>query len=99
MLAATLPLPKRPRWKMVLATRNVDFPAPKPDGSIHWVMGNEVWQGRINGTFQWCLENYGKRYRVPNVRVVKGAEEGMKAMKLVAEGKSSLEKVAIEHPL
>jgi NADPH:quinone reductase-like Zn-dependent oxidoreductase len=51
VLAATLPVPKRPRWKMVLATRNVDFPAPRPDGSIHWVRGNEEWQRRIDTAF------------------------------------------------
>ena len=58
-----------------------------------------MWQGRIDGTFEWCVENYGKGFEVPKVRVVEGAEEGMKAMRLVAEGKSSLEKVVIEHPL
>jgi len=89
LLAATLPVPRRVRWKMVLATRNVDFPAPRPDGSIHWVRGNGGWQGRIDGVFEWCVGNYGRGFGVPRVRVVRG----------VAEGMSSLEKVVIEHPL
>jgi hypothetical protein len=59
LLAATLAVPRRARWKTVLATRNVEFPAPRPDGSIHWVRGNWERQGRIDGIFGWCIV-YGK---------------------------------------
>ncbi len=97
--AGTLPVPGRPKWKMVLATRNVDIPIRRPDGSIDFMRANEVWQSRIDRTFEWCLENYGKGFKVPKVRVVKGGEEAMEAMRMVAAGKSSLEKVVIEHPL
>ncbi|KAI0168153.1 hypothetical protein BJ166DRAFT_611088 [Pestalotiopsis sp. NC0098] len=38
-------------------------------------------------------------YTVPKVRVVKGAEEGVKMIKDVFGGKMSMEKVVIEHPM
>ena len=98
-LAVTLPIPGRPSWKMVLPTREGDFAIPTPTGSVRWMRGNLAWQSRIDRSFLWCLQNYGERFRVPNVRIVKGGENGIKAMKLVAAGKSSLEKVVIEHPL
>jgi hypothetical protein len=44
------------------------------------------------------MENYGRGFRVPRVRVVKEGKEGMVAMRTVAEGKLSLEKAVIEHP-
>ena len=62
---------------------------------------NPAWKDKIDRTLGWCLSHYGKGngFVIPRVRVVSGADEGMKAMKFVAEGKSSLEKVAIKHPL
>jgi hypothetical protein len=86
---------------MVLATRNTDFPFPKPGGGLQLLKANPVWQDRIDRTLEWCLSHYGegRGFAIPRVRVVNGADEGIQAMKLVAEGKSSLEKVAIKHPL
>ena len=99
--AGTLPQPGNPKWKMVLATRNVDFPSPKPGGGMQLSIANPACQEKIDETLGWCLSHYGKGngFVIPRVRVVSGADEGMKAMKFVAEGKSSLEKVAIKHPL
>lgn len=99
VLVAALPVPGSRRWKKTLATRNVDFPITTPDGSVMWLRRNPVWQDRIDRIFQWCLDNYGHGFKVPKVRVVEGGDEGMEAMKFVADGKSSLEKIVIRHPL
>ena len=50
---------------------------------------------------EWCLSHYGEGngFIIPKVTVVSGAEKGMEVMKSVADGKSSLEKFAIQHPL
>jgi len=50
---------------------------------------------------EWCLSHYGEGngFIIPKVTVVNGAEKGMEVMKSVADGKSSLEKFAIQHPL
>jgi hypothetical protein len=62
---------------------------------------NPIWQDRIDRALAWCLSHYGegKGFFLPRVRVVSGGNEGMNAMNFVAEGKSSLEKMAIKHPL
>ncbi|KAH9215718.1 hypothetical protein DL95DRAFT_445769 [Leptodontidium sp. 2 PMI_412] len=58
------------------------------------------WPDRSKKAWAWVTANYGKgQFRIPNVRTVHGAEKGMEAMKWSAEGKSSLEKIVIEHPL
>ncbi|KAH8594255.1 hypothetical protein B0O99DRAFT_687896 [Bisporella sp. PMI_857] len=100
-LANTSPQPEKPQWKMVLATRNLDFPMPQAGGKIGIMKSNHQWQDKIDRTFAWCLSHYGidQQFIIPKVRVVRSADEGIKAMKFVAEGKSSMEKVAIRHPL
>jgi hypothetical protein len=99
--ACTLPQPQNPRWKMVLATRNVDFPFPKPGGGMLMVKANPEWQAKIDGTLAWCLSHYGsdRGFVIPHIRVVNGADDAIRALKFVADGKSSFEKVAIKHPL
>lgn len=97
--AATLPLPMRPQWKMVLPTRNVAFQITLPNGSVRVVEKNMDFQARIDAAFSWTLANYGKEFLIPKVRVVRGGKQAIEAMYAVADGKSSFEKVAIEHPL
>ena len=99
--ACTLPQPQKPRWKMVLATRDRDFPFPKRGGGVQVVRANAEWQAKIEETFAWCLSHYGSNrgFTIPHVTVVSGADDAMRALKFVADGKSSFEKVAIKHPL
>ncbi|PMD45573.1 NAD(P)-binding protein [Hyaloscypha variabilis F] len=99
--ASTLPQPGRPQWKMVLATRNVNFPFPKPGGGVHMMLANPEWQARIDRAITWCLSNYGsgRGFTIPHVRVVSGADDAIAAIKFVADGRSSFEKVVIKHPL
>lgn len=56
--------------------------------------------GRLEVATPWIFahaQDIG--YTVPKVRVVKGAEEGVKMIKDVFGGKMSMEKVVIEHPM
>ena len=65
------------------------------------VKANAEWKAKIDETLAWCLSHYGsdKGFVIPHVRVVSGAEDAMRAMEFVADGKSSFEKVAVKHPL
>lgn len=96
-LACVLPVREDPRFKMCYATRG------GPDSPLETarVADPEAWkemQARVMG---WVTRNYGegKYVACPNVRVVKGAEECLAAMRRSAEGKSSFEKCVVEHPL
>ena len=86
---------------MVLATRDVGFPMLIPARGVIMVSPNGVWHEKINSAMEWCLSHYGEGngFIIPKVTVVNGAEKGMEVMKSVADGKSSLEKFAIQHPL
>ncbi|EGU75632.1 hypothetical protein FOPG_14812 [Fusarium oxysporum f. sp. conglutinans race 2 54008] len=88
---------KPPRWRMVFASREVDNPIPFefPGGN----KANAVWEARLERAVVWAAKNYGTQFRIPNVKIVEGAEKGIQAIKDVNEGKVSLTKVVIKHPL
>jgi threonine dehydrogenase-like Zn-dependent dehydrogenase len=88
---------KPPRWRMVFASREIDNPIPFefPGGN----KANAVWEARLERAVVWAAKNYGTQFRIPNVKIVEGAENGIQAIKDVNEGKVSLTKVVIKHPL
>lgn len=86
-------------WSMVFACRNTDVEFMLPDGSKLVDKANLSWQEKMDEAFVWALENYGKGFVMPNVKVVKGGQESLEALRLSAAGKASLEKFTIQHPL
>ena len=88
-LVATLVVDFDPDWKFCVSLRDADM---FPDAADY--------RARTQAAVEWLLENHRNiRFRIPNVRVVKGAEEGVRAIRDVYEGKVSMEKVVIEHPM
>ncbi|KAI0122892.1 hypothetical protein BJ170DRAFT_713926 [Xylariales sp. AK1849] len=84
-LCASLPVAFDPDWNFCMAARDEEeFP------DFHW---------RLGAVTGWLLENHEGVFKIPNVRIVKGAEEGIKAIKQVFEGKVSMEKVVLQHPM
>ncbi|KAI1084712.1 hypothetical protein F5B20DRAFT_522927 [Whalleya microplaca] len=85
-LSAVIPIEKDPRWKFVLAIREEK--------------DNPEWHKRLPAVVEWVLSNYkATAFRIPNVKVISGAEEGVQAIRDVFAGKVSLQKVVIQHPL
>ncbi|ORY71631.1 uncharacterized protein BCR38DRAFT_462727 [Pseudomassariella vexata] len=84
-LCASLKVEDDPNWSFCLAVR----PA-------------EVWPEyhvRMKAILEWVYANHKTAIKVPKIRVIKGAEEGIKAIYDVFEGRVSMEKVVIEHPM
>ncbi|KAM6508340.1 hypothetical protein FALCPG4_018213 [Fusarium falciforme] len=88
-----LPVRGDKRWKMCAAVRSNDF-------SIFGPMESEDWPVRVRKVMDWVCDSYGPRkFRVPNMRIVQGISQAMEGMKWSAEGRSSLEKIVIKHPI
>ncbi|KAI1853783.1 hypothetical protein JX266_001767 [Neoarthrinium moseri] len=85
-LSATLKVEFDEDWKFCMVIRNQE---PSPD-----------LQDRIDAAIQWLWGNAANvNFRIPKVKVVQGGDEGIKAIKDVYDGKVSMEKVVIKHPL
>ncbi|KAI0548089.1 hypothetical protein F4679DRAFT_551940 [Xylaria curta] len=85
---AVLPLPHDPRWTFCLARRD-------PEQESEYVR-------RAEGSVTWALDQLassGSSFRMPKINVVKGAEAGIQAIHDVFEGRNSMEKYVIEHPM
>ncbi|KAK3904046.1 protein TOXD [Staphylotrichum tortipilum] len=95
-LACVLPVKADARYKLCFATRDPESPLP-----MARMEDPEKWYGMQEKVMAWVVKNYGEGKYVgcPNITVVKGAEECLEAMVRSAEGKSSLEKIAVEHSL
>lgn len=90
--------PKK-EWPRVFACRNADVDFALPDGRTIVHKANLQWQAKMDEAFLWALENYGKGFVIPNVKVVVGTEKALEALRLVAGGKASFQKLTIQHPL
>jgi NADPH:quinone reductase-like Zn-dependent oxidoreductase len=86
-------------WKRSFAARNMELTFQLPNGPPVVHRPNFECQANINKAAKWAIENYNQGYCMPNVKVVRGGEEAIKTMKLVAGGGASLEKFVIEHPI
>jgi NADPH:quinone reductase-like Zn-dependent oxidoreductase len=95
-LACVLPVGQDPRYKMVFATRD-----PNSDFEMAKTANPEAWNKMQRNVMTWVIRNFGKGKYIgcPNITIVKGANECLEAMARSAEGKSSMEKIAVEHPL
>ncbi|KAI0452184.1 hypothetical protein F5B21DRAFT_351478 [Xylaria acuta] len=86
-LCASLPLPHDPRWTFCLGRRD--------PGETEYIRRNEAF-------VTWALDQLagsGSAFRMPKISVVKGAEAGIQAIHDVFEGRNSMEKYVIEHPM
>ncbi|ETS80529.1 hypothetical protein PFICI_08058 [Pestalotiopsis fici W106-1] len=55
---------------------------------------------RLETGMTWVLDHVREiQFTVPQVRIIKGAEEGCRMIKEVFQGKISMEKVVIQHPM
>ncbi|KAI1739769.1 hypothetical protein F4680DRAFT_421489 [Xylaria scruposa] len=84
---ASLPLPHDPRWTFCLGRR-------EPEESEYL--------RRQEASVTWALDQLaasGSSFRMPKINVVKGAEAGLQAIHDVFEGRNSMEKYVIEHPM
>lgn len=86
-------------WSRTFACRNVDVDFHLPNGKVLVHKSDQQMQDKIDKATSWAIANYGGDYCLPNVVVVKGAEQGIKTMLDVAAGKASMQKFAIEHPI
>ncbi|KAH9910076.1 hypothetical protein F4778DRAFT_775971 [Xylariomycetidae sp. FL2044] len=101
-LSATLPVAFDPAWRFCLSVRLPRDPSrPLPDDpTLVEVTAEPEYARRYKPVRDWIFDNHeAVGLRVPNVRIVKGAEEGVKAIYDVFAGKASFEKVLIEHPM
>ena len=95
-LACVLPVTEDGRFKMCFATRDPESPLP-----MARIEDAGAWYGMQEKVMAWVVGNYGpgKYVGCPKITVVKGVEETLEPMQKSAEGKSSLEKIVVEHPL
>lgn len=50
------------------------------------------YHARMEAALKWLHRNHRTAFKIPNVRVVKGAEEGVKAIRDVYEGRVSMQR-------
>lgn len=91
--------PNRSQWKRTFACRGVDLDMGSRDGVALIHEARPDWQSKMEVAVEWAVANYGQGYCMPNVVVVKGGEKGVQAIQDVWEGKASLQKFVIEHPI
>lgn len=85
-LCATLAVEFDPDWTFCMAPRD---PEATP-----------LFHQRLESGMAWFLAHaLEMKYTVPKVRIVHGAEEGRRMIKEVFDGKVSMEKVVIQHPM
>jgi hypothetical protein len=90
-LSSTLPVLNDTRWKLCLARRD-----PKESPEL------AEYNRRVEAGMAWALDQLDSSkggFRLPAIRIVKGAEEGIQAIHDVFDGKNSMEKLVIQHPL
>ncbi|KAI0543255.1 hypothetical protein GGR58DRAFT_519385 [Xylaria digitata] len=90
-LCAALPLPHDPRWSVCLGRRDPAESAQMAE-----------FESRVDVIMAWALEQLaspGRGFRFPNLRLVKGAEAAIQAINDVFDGKASMEKFIIQHPI
>lgn len=102
-LTGVLPVPKDkdPDWTFLMPYRIPEGgEVPRPRGFESFFEGmNPEWGNRLQAVREWMLEDGAKHWTPFNVRVVKGAEEGIAAIHEVFAGKAGGQKLVLEHPM
>lgn len=85
-LSSTLLVESDPDWKFCM--------------SIRMKENEPEYHDRLEAVTNWIVKHSKEAgYRVPKVKIVDGAKEGIKMIKDVFGGKVSMEKVVIKHPM
>ncbi|KAK3364615.1 hypothetical protein B0T25DRAFT_530621 [Lasiosphaeria hispida] len=88
-LCCVLPVLQDPDWGFALFSRKGEQQEADHPG----------WWQRQEKVVSWLIENHATAWRPLKTRVVREAGEAATAIRDVYEGKLSMEKVAIEHPM
>ncbi|KAK0725918.1 hypothetical protein B0H67DRAFT_481985, partial [Lasiosphaeris hirsuta] len=88
-LCCVLPVLQDPEWKFALFSRKGEQQEADHPG----------WWQRSEKVVSWLIENHATAWRPLKTRVVREAGEAAAAIKNAYEGKLSMERVAIEHPM
>ncbi|KAK9768607.1 hypothetical protein K7432_000594 [Basidiobolus ranarum] len=86
-------------WSRTFACRNVDVDFRLQNGTLFRHAPDQSMQAKIDQAASWAISNYGNGYCMPKVVVVKGGEDGVRAILDVSAGKASMQKFVIEHPI
>lgn len=86
-------------WSGTFACRNVDVDYRIPNGPVLNFPADQGMQNKIDEATSWAISNYGNGYCMPKVVVVKGGEEGIRAMIDSVSVKASMQKFVVEHPI
>ncbi|KAF5983624.1 ToxD-like protein [Fusarium bulbicola] len=89
------------RFKMPFAQPKIDF-VVQPPGAPHPISipARPADYTRAWEAFRWAIENYGKKFRLPPVRVVEGtAEDALEEIKRFVKHGGGFSKVSIKQPL
>ncbi|KAF5239487.1 hypothetical protein FANTH_9936 [Fusarium anthophilum] len=89
------------RFKMPLALSSIDF-VIQPPGAPHPISipARPADHTRAWEALDWAIENYGKKFRLPPVRVVEGtAEDALEEIKRFVKQGGGFSKVSIKQPL
>lgn len=92
LLCAVLPVAHDPLWQFCIAMR------PYGD-SVIGIPQDPSWPLRLEKFMAWLVPNHRLVKPFPNILLVRGGEESIRQIHRVFDGKVSLEKVVIEHPL
>lgn len=88
-LSCVLPVVKDPNWKFALV----------PRGSLN-DSAPQDWAERTDNAMRWLIDNHKSVWRpMPKITTVETAEDAIGAIHNVWEGKTSMEKVVLKHPL
>ncbi|KAJ5660933.1 uncharacterized protein N7484_000305 [Penicillium longicatenatum] len=102
-LLFTSPIPAtsdaKHHWSGTFACRNVDVDFKIPNGPVLKFPADQGMQDKIDEATDWAISSYGNGYCMPNVVVVKGGEEGIRAMIDSVSGKASMQKFVVKHPI
>ncbi|PNP86503.1 hypothetical protein FNYG_00205 [Fusarium nygamai] len=89
------------RFKMPVASTNIDF-VIQPPGVLHPISlpARPADHARAWKALNWAIENYGKKFRLPPVRVVDDtAEVALEEIKRFVKQGGGFSKVSIKQPL
>lgn len=90
-LASTLPVLKDPDWVFALYSRKH---SPEEEEA------HPGWWQRQEKVTTWVIENHETAWRpLPKIRVVRDSKEVVQAIRDIFEGKGSMEKVVVKHPM
>ncbi|KAL4731832.1 hypothetical protein ACLX1H_000824 [Fusarium chlamydosporum] len=103
-LTSVLPVKKDPAYVFCLNFRPVQMlgfgneeSALSEEKKMAEIAKLQGWQARIEKTIEWLLENHERYWDPPRTRILEGVEEGLQGIRDAWQGKTSREKLVINH--